>query len=156
MLNFDLTDEFPVKKKFLLYQMLVTKTAKIATKMSKLSPTHLVSNISHQHLCGRLLIESRDGRTQNTCSRTSNVLFCSAENRTEQNMGKMLTHWPELWVTRNYSVTIVVCMVLLKTTGCLHVPVVTNKYTWVTFDCLFSSLWSQMNPESESVPSAKL
>ena len=68
----------------------------------------------------------------------------------------LLTHWPELWVTRNYSVTIVVCMVSLKKTGCLHVPVVTNKYTWVTFDCLFSSLWSQMNPESESVPSAKL
>ena len=28
-----------------------------------------------------------------------------------------------------YGVAIVVCMVLLKKTGCLHVPVVTNKYT---------------------------
>ena len=33
--------------------MLVTKTAKTVTNISKLSPAHFVSNIRHQHRCSR-------------------------------------------------------------------------------------------------------
>ena len=36
-------------------RMLVTKTAKTVTKISKLSPTHLVSNSRRQHRCSQIL-----------------------------------------------------------------------------------------------------
>ena len=37
--------------------MLRTKTAKTVTNISKLSPTHFVSNFRHQHRCGRQTVE---------------------------------------------------------------------------------------------------
>ena len=36
--------------------MLVTKTVKTVTNISKLSPTHFVSNIRHQHRCSRKVL----------------------------------------------------------------------------------------------------
>ena len=37
-------------------RMLVTKIAKTVTNIFKLSPTHFVSNIRHQHRCSRIFI----------------------------------------------------------------------------------------------------
>ena len=161
MLSFDLTDEFSVNKKFqlglcknrsgiinsscLMYIQIDCWNKKSSPKLHWFACQWIKNQLAnHLVVFGTLQVDCKPSWFGCQWVNKLSHLIC------------LLTHWPELWVTRNYSVTIVVCMVSLKKTGCLHVPVVTNKYTWVTFDCLFSSLWSQMNPESESVPSAKL
>ena len=45
--------------------MLVTKTAKAGTIISKLSPTHFVSNIRHQHRCSPSANQRRENPLSN-------------------------------------------------------------------------------------------
>ena len=47
--NFDIGD---------IFWMLVTKSAKIVTNISKLSPTYFVYNICRQHRCSRAIIQN--------------------------------------------------------------------------------------------------